>query len=74
VTPYPGSPKRRGSPDDIPHLKGLMEKYQDLPMDMADAALVRVADREGIRCVMTLNQKDFSVYRLTRKGHFTLLP
>lgn len=60
--------------DDIPHLKSLMEKYQDLPMDMADAALVRVAEREGIRRVMTLDQKDFSVYRLARKGHFTLLP
>ncbi|HYG62368.1 MAG TPA: PIN domain-containing protein [Thermoanaerobaculia bacterium] len=60
--------------EDIPSLKSLMEKYQDLPMDMADAALVRVAEREGIRRVMTLDQKDFRVYRLARKGHFTLLP
>jgi len=43
-------------------------------MDMADAALVRVADREGIRRVLTLDQRDFSVYRLARKGSFTLLP
>lgn len=59
---------------DIPHLKSLMEKYRDLPMDMADAALVRVADREGIRRVMTLDRRDFSVYQLARKGSFTLLP
>lgn len=60
--------------DDIPHLKSLMEKYQDLPMDMADAALVRVAEREGIRRVLTLDRRDFGTYRLSRKGSFTLLP
>jgi predicted nucleic acid-binding protein len=60
--------------DDIPHLKRLMEKYRDLPMDLADAALVRVAEREGIRRVLTLDRRDFSTYRLARKGSFTLLP
>lgn len=60
--------------DDIPHMKSLMEKYQDLPMDMADAALVRVAEREGIRRVLTLDRRDFTAYRLSRKGSFTLLP
>ena len=51
-----------------------MEKYRDLPMDLADAALVRVAERESIRRVLTLDQRDFSVYRLARKKQFTLLP
>lgn len=60
--------------NDAAAMKSLMEKYQDLPMDLADAALVRIADREGIRRVLTLDQRDFSVYRLTRKGSFTLLP
>ncbi len=59
---------------DIPPMKSLMEKYQDLPMDMADAALVRVAEREGIRRVLTLDRQDFALYRLARKGRFTLLP
>lgn len=59
---------------DVAPMKSLMEKYQDLPMDMADAALVRIAEREGIRRVLTLDQRDFSVYRLARKGSFTLLP
>jgi predicted nucleic acid-binding protein len=60
--------------EDIPHLKNLMEKYQDLPMDLADAALVRVAEREGIRRIFTLDRRDFSVYQLARKGSLTLLP
>lgn len=59
---------------DVASMKGLMEKYQDLPMDMADAALVRIAEREGIRRILTLDHRDFSVYRLARKGSFTLLP
>jgi predicted nucleic acid-binding protein len=59
---------------DFGPMKGLMEKYKDLPMDLADAALVRAAEREGIRRVLTLDRRDFSVYRLARKGVFTLLP
>ena len=59
---------------DVAPMKKLMEKYRDLPMDMADAALVHVADRESIRRVLTLDQRDFGVYRLPRKGRFTLLP
>jgi predicted nucleic acid-binding protein len=59
---------------DFGPMKSLMEKYRDLPMDMADAALVRIAEREGIRRVLTLDHRDFSVYRLARKGNFTLLP
>jgi len=59
---------------DLSPMRALMEKYRDLPMDIADAALVRVAEREGIRRVLTLDRKDFGVYRLARKGAFTLLP
>lgn len=59
---------------DVPRMKALMEKYRDLPMDMTDAALVRVAEREGMRRVLTLGQADFAVYRLARKGRFALLP
>ena len=59
---------------DVPEMKRLMEKYRDLPMDMADASLVHVAAREDIRRVLTLDTRDFSVYRLPRKGSFTLLP
>lgn len=59
---------------DVPRMRELMEKYRDLPMDMADAALVHVAEREGLRRVLTLDQRDFRVYRPARRGAFTLLP
>ena len=52
--------------DDVPLMTELMAKYRDLPMDLADAAIVRVAERERIRHVFTLDQRDFRVYRRLR--------
>lgn len=55
-------------------IRELMRKYRDLPMDFADAALVRVAEREGIRKVFTIDRRDFQVYRPSRLGRFTVIP
>lgn len=60
--------------EDVPRIKELMAKYADLPMDLADAAIVRVAEREGIRRVLTIDRRDFSVYRAKGLGKLTLLP
>ena len=60
--------------DDVPRMRELMEQYHDLPMDLADAALVRIAERERIRRVFTLDRRDFTVYRPSGIGRFTLLP
>jgi hypothetical protein len=50
-----------------------MEKYQDLPMDLADASLVALAESLDLRRVCTLDAH-FTVYRLASKKAFTLLP
>lgn len=60
--------------DDVPRMHELMEKYRDLPMDLADAALVRVAERDHLRQVFTLDRTDFELYRPLRLGRFSLLP
>jgi uncharacterized protein len=60
--------------DDARRMRELMEKYRDLPMDLADAALVRVAEREKIRRIFTLDRRDFSVYRPVGVGRFSILP
>lgn len=62
------------SEDDIPPMKSLMKKYRDLPMDLADAALVWVAEREGLHRVFTLDGRHFNVYRLPKKKRLVLLP
>ena len=51
-----------------------MLKYRDLPMDLADAALVRLGEREGIRKVFTTDRRDFGLYRPSRIGRFTIVP
>jgi uncharacterized protein len=60
--------------DDLVRIRDLMEKYRDLPMDLADAALVRVAERERITTMFTLDRRDFSLYRPARLGQFRIVP
>jgi hypothetical protein len=55
------------NPQDLHAIRDLMEKYRNLPMDLADAALMRIAERRGIQTVFTLDKRDFSVYRVRRK-------
>jgi predicted nucleic acid-binding protein len=43
-------------------------------MDLADAALVRVAEREQINRVFTIDHKDFEIYRPARISRFRILP
>jgi len=59
---------------DLPRIRQLMQKYKDLPMDLADAALVRVAEREGIRRVFTIDRRDFTLYRPAKIGRFQIIP
>jgi hypothetical protein len=59
---------------DVPRIRELMRKYADLPMDLADAALVRVAEREGITRFFTTDREDFAVYRLNGKIRPVVMP
>jgi predicted nucleic acid-binding protein len=51
----------------------LMEQYSDLPMDLADASLVALAEDQRLREVFTLDS-DFRVYRLPDGHAFNLVP
>jgi uncharacterized protein len=59
---------------DLSRMRELMKKYCDLPMDLADAALVAVGEREKIRRILTLDRRDFEVYRPAKLGRFIILP
>ena len=52
----------------------LMKQYRDLPMDLADATLVALADVLEIPKIFTLDHRDFSVYRFKQKRRFTIIP
>lgn len=64
-------------PSDIHSLhfaRSQMEKYADLPMDFADATLVCLGEESGILNIVTLDHKDFSIYRTTGNQVFRILP
>jgi hypothetical protein len=60
--------------NDLARMRELMRKYKDLPMDLADAALVAAAERDKIRRIFTLDRRDFDVYRPAKLGRFVILP
>ena len=41
----------------------LMQKYADLPMDLADASLVILAEELGHGRILSTDQRDFKAYR-----------
>lgn len=52
----------------------LVLRYQDLPFGTVDASVVAVAERLGVREVMTLDRRHFSVVRPLHVPAFALLP
>jgi len=40
---------------------GLLRQYSDLPMGFADAALVRVAERDGLKRILTSTHTSASI-------------
>ncbi len=60
--------------DDVPRVRELMLKYIDLPMDLADAALVRAAEENKIRTIFTTDKRDFGIYRPKNLRMFKIVP
>lgn len=56
---------------DFPRIRKLVERYADLPLGYADAAVVACAERSGRR-VLTLDRRDFGV--VSGEGSITILP
>jgi len=55
-----------------PDVWGLLRKYADHPMSLADACLVRMAELTG-NCQVFTTDKDFLVYRRKGRGVIPLL-
>jgi len=54
---------------DLPRALEIVERYKDLPADLAHASLVALCERRGTNLVASLDT-DFDVYRLPRNKHF----
>jgi predicted nucleic acid-binding protein len=52
----------------------VIEKYKTIRPQLADAALVYLAERDGFDTIFTLDRRDFSVYQAGRKRAFRIIP
>ena len=58
------------SRDDAHRAAVLMKKYRDLPMDLADASLVILAETIGDGRVLSTDERDFRTYRFKQRKPF----
>jgi predicted nucleic acid-binding protein len=59
--------------DHLPQITTLMNKYRDLPMDLADASLVVLAGELGSGKILSTDTRDFRTYRWKNRHPFTNL-
>jgi predicted nucleic acid-binding protein len=52
----------------------LMERYEDVPMDFADATLVALAEELETGVVATLDRRGFTAYRRAGRHAFRIVP
>lgn len=51
------------NPIHCPRIEELMKKYEDLPIDLADASLVILAEELGEGRILSVDYRDFNTYR-----------
>ncbi len=51
---------------EITNIRIMMEKYIDIPMDLADATLMYIANKEKIKNIVSIDS-DFDIYRTLKK-------
>ena len=51
-------------------IEELMQKYRDLPMDMADASLIVLAEHLGHGRILSTDIRDFNIYRWNNQYPF----
>jgi uncharacterized protein len=58
----------------MPWIAGFLHRYAKIEPDLADAALVYLAEREGIDTVFTVDRRDFSIYRYAKNRRLKIIP
>lgn len=59
---------------DVQGIQDVFDKYHDQDLDLADACLVNLAEREGIHTIFTVDRRPFAVFRSKTGEAFRLLP
>jgi uncharacterized protein len=58
----------------LPSIERFMRCYGSIEAQLADGALVHLAERERIGTIFTLDRRDFTVYRLKGKRTLRIIP
>lgn len=58
--------------NDIKYIKERMIKYSNVPMDLADASLICISEKERIKQIISIDS-DFSIYRTLNGKYLTNL-
>ncbi len=59
---------------DLSGIAVILHRYKDLGIQLADACLLHLANREGIETIFTLDRRDFGVLRLARGKKLRMIP
>lgn len=59
---------------DLDEARGVIETFQDLQVGLADASIVALSRRYGVRELLTLDERHFRVLRGAKNQPFKLLP
>lgn len=59
---------------DIERIAQILERYVDSKVDFVDASVMVIAERLNITTVLTIDRRDFSLFRPLHCLNFTLLP
>ena len=57
---------------EVTSIRVMMEKYLDIPMDLADASLIYIADKEKIENIISIDS-DFYIYKTLKKRRLSNL-
>jgi predicted nucleic acid-binding protein len=59
---------------DLSGIAAILARYKGLGIQLADASLVHLANREGIEIIFTLDRRDFDVLRLAHGKKLRVIP
>ena len=59
---------------DLGRTARILEQYTDSRIDFVDASVIAIAERLNIKTVLTIDQRDFRLFRPTHCQSFTLKP
>jgi predicted nucleic acid-binding protein len=59
---------------EVSEIGKVMEQYRSIHSQLADAALIYLAGRDGFDVILTLDRRDFLIYQTGRKHSFRIIP